>query len=144
MVRTRLDFHPIQMAYETAIAINSFVALERINTTICITIKIFSTATPRRKPMYDYFQPYFDSIRSDPIDCTRFKLNQRQLWQYNHIWRWMGDMMRLPGMEKVRDDEYLQHCKQGYFGRTGNGTIPVGPLGYPKCYLHQHPSQQYK
>ena len=24
--------------------------------------------------------------------------------------------------------------KQGYFGRTGNGTIPVGPRGYPHCY----------
>ena len=26
-------------------------------------------------------------------------------------------------------------CKQGYFGRTGNGTIPKGPRGnYPDCY----------
>jgi hypothetical protein len=22
--------------------------------------------------------------------------------------------------------------KQGYFGRTGNGTVPIGPLGYPE------------
>ena len=28
----------------------------------------------------------------------------------------------------------LAHAKQGYFGRTGNGTIPVGPRGYPHCY----------
>lgn len=77
-------------------------------------------------------------FRFDPVYHSRFKLNLRMLWEYEHLWRWMGVMMRLPGMENVSNTEYLQHCKQGYFGRTGNGTVPVGPPGYPACYLEKH------
>jgi glutathionyl-hydroquinone reductase len=81
------------------------------------------------------FPPIF---RFDPIYHSRFKLNKKFVWEYRHIWRWMNDMMALPGMDAVSNEEYLQHCKQGYFGRTGNGTVPVGPLGYPECYKTAH------
>lgn len=72
--------------------------------------------------------------RHDPIYYLRFKLNEAYLWEYPHLWRWMADCMALEGMEAVSNAAYLAHCKQGYFGRTGNGTIPVGPMGYPECY----------
>ena len=72
--------------------------------------------------------------RHDPIYYLRFKLNQNYLRAYENIWRWMGDMMNLEGMDPVSNANYLAHCKQGYFGRTGNSTIPVGPPGYPECY----------
>jgi putative glutathione S-transferase len=75
-------------------------------------------------------------FRHDPVYYNRFKLNKSYLWDYKHVWRWMGDMMSLPGMESVTNAGYLAHCKQGYFGRTGNGTIPVGPEGYPECYMN--------
>jgi putative glutathione S-transferase len=71
--------------------------------------------------------------RHDPIYYSRFKLNEAYLWEYPNLWRWLGDMMNLDGMD-MNDSKYLAHAKQGYFGRTGNGTIPVGPRGYPDCY----------
>lgn len=77
------------------------------------------------------FPPLF---RHDPIYYNRFKLNHKYLWEYPNIWRWMSDMVALPGMDAVSNAGYLAHCKQGYFGRTGNGTIPVGPTGYPDCF----------
>jgi len=77
------------------------------------------------------FPPLF---RHDPVYYNRFKLNKHYLWEYSNVWRWMGDMMSLEGMDSVSNAGYLAHCKQGYFGRTGNGTVPVGPEGYPECY----------
>lgn len=81
------------------------------------------------------FPPIF---RFDPVYFSRFKLDKHHLWEYRNIWRWMQDMVSLPDMEAVANEEYLQHCKQGYFGRTGNGTVPVGPQGYPECYKRPH------
>ena len=81
-------------------------------------------------------------FRFDAVYYSRFKLSKKMLWEYTHLWRWMGDMMRLEGMGHVSSKEYLAHCKQGYFGRTGNGTVPVGPPGYPECYLSKHPLQK--
>ena len=72
--------------------------------------------------------------RHDPIYHSRMKLNQAFLYEYPAIWGWMGRMMKLPGLESVVHGGILAHAKQGYFGRTGNGTIPVGPKGYPECY----------
>jgi glutathionyl-hydroquinone reductase len=73
-------------------------------------------------------------FRFDPVYHNRFKLNDSYLWQYPNLWKWMSRMMALEGMDPVSNALYLRHCKQGYFGRSGNGTIPVGPLGYPECY----------
>ena len=74
-------------------------------------------------------------FRHDPVYYNRMKLNKHYLYEYPCLWRWMNDMMLLQGMQgEVSNAGYLQHCKQGYFGRTGNGTIPIGPEGYPECY----------
>jgi len=78
-------------------------------------------------------------FRFDPIYYSRFKLNQSFLWEYPNVWKWMSRMMASKGMDPVSNASYLQHCKQGYFGRTGNGTVPVGPLGYPECYKDPQP-----
>jgi len=83
-------------------------------------------------------------FRFDPVYYSRFKLNKHNLWEYRNVWRWMQRMMALPGMEPVSNAEYLQHCKQGYFGRTGNGTVPVGPAGYPECYKEPHWTHELK
>jgi putative glutathione S-transferase len=72
--------------------------------------------------------------RHDPIYHNRMKLNQAFLWEYPRVWAWMGDMMSLPGMEAVAGEHILKQAKQGYFGRTGNGVVPIGPTGYPQCY----------
>ena len=72
--------------------------------------------------------------RHDPVYHNRMKLNHAFLWEYPRVWAWMGKMMALPGMESVAGGNILKHAKQGYFGRTGNGVVPVGPEGYPECY----------
>jgi len=72
--------------------------------------------------------------RHDPVYHNRMKLNQAFLHQYQAIWKWMGRMMAVAGMKSVASENILKHAKQGYFGRTGNGTVPVGPKGYPDCY----------
>jgi glutathionyl-hydroquinone reductase len=85
------------------------------------------------------FPPLF---RFDPIYYSRFQLNQSYLWEYPNLWKWMSRMMALQGMDPVSNASYLQHCKQGYFGRTGNGTVPLGPPGYPECYKVPEPPFQ--
>lgn len=72
--------------------------------------------------------------RHDPIYHNRMKLNKAFLHAYPHVWAWMGRMMQLPGMGDAAGPAILAHAKQGYFGRTGNGTVPLGPHGYPEVY----------
>lgn len=68
-------------------------------------------------------------FRHDPIYHNRMKLNQAYVADYPHLWRWMCQFYALPGVVAASP---LPHMKQGYFGRTGNGTVPVGPRGYPE------------
>jgi glutathionyl-hydroquinone reductase len=128
----KAGFSSNQEAYETAYQ-KFFVALDRLDN--ILRDKTFLIGDKVTEADVRLFPTLF---RLDPVYYNRFKLNQRMLWEYQHLWRWMGTMIRLPGMEPVSNEEYLQHCKQGYFGRTGNGTIPLGPLGYPTSYLEKH------
>ena len=68
-------------------------------------------------------------FRHDPIYFNRMKLNKALIADYPHLWRWMCDFYALPG---VKEESPLRQMKQGYFGRTGNSTIPIGPEGYPE------------
>lgn len=128
----KAGFSSSQDTYEKAYK-NYFSALQKLNETL--DKHKFLVGDNVTEADLRLFPPMF---RHDPVYYNRFKLNQHYLWEYPNVWRWMGDMMRLEGMESVADQEYLQHCKQGYFGRTGNGTIPVGPESYPECYLEPH------
>ena len=74
--------------------------------------------------------------RHDPVYSLRMKLNGARIVDYPHLWRWLCRVHALPG---VADSGSLIHCRQGYFGRTGNGVIPLGPLvpmRYPEAYAH--------
>lgn len=113
-----------EMAYE-----KYFSGLDKLNT--ILGSKKFLTGDTVTEADLRLFPPLF---RHDPVYYSRFKLNKAYLYEYENIWRWMGDMMCLKGMDSVSNKGYLEHCKQGYFGRTGNGVIPVGPEGYPECY----------
>ena len=74
-------------------------------------------------------------FRHDPVYYNRFKLNYKFIVDYPNLNNWMKAMYKVPGLAKVADKGYLQHCKQGYYGRTGNGTVPVGPAGYPEIWM---------
>ena len=59
-----------------------------------------------------------------------------KILDYPHLWRWLCRVYALPG---VAESNALTHCKQGYFGRTWNKTIPAGPIEpmpYPLAYKH--------
>ena len=65
---------------------------------------------------------------------VRMKLNGAKILDYPHLWRWL---CRVYALEGVAESNSLIHCKQGYFGRSWNGVIPVGPLKpiqYPEAY----------
>ena len=74
--------------------------------------------------------------RHDPVYYVRMKLNGARILDYPHLWRWLCRVYALPG---VADSNSLVHCRQGYFGRSWNNVIPLGPLKpmtYPDAYLH--------
>jgi len=74
--------------------------------------------------------------RHDPVYYVRMKLNGARILDYPNLWRWLCRIYALPG---VAESNSLIHCRQGYFGRTWNKTIPLGPIipmAYPEAYLH--------
>lgn len=74
--------------------------------------------------------------RHDPVYYVRMKLNGRKMLDYPFLWRWLCRVYALPG---VAESGSLVHCRQGYFGRSWNKVIPVGPIHpmtYPMAYHH--------
>ena len=74
--------------------------------------------------------------RHDPVYYLRMKLNGARIVDYPHLWRWLCRVYALPG---VADSNSLIHCRQGYFGRSWNNVVPLGPqkpMPYPEAYLH--------
>lgn len=74
--------------------------------------------------------------RHDPVYYVRMKLNGARILDYPHLWRWLCRVYALPG---VAESNSLVHCRQGYFGRSWNNVVPLGPLlpmTYPEAYLH--------
>jgi len=74
--------------------------------------------------------------RHDPVYYLRMKLNGAKILDYPHLWRWLCRVYALPG---VAQSNALVHCRQGYFGRSWNQTIPLGPIKpmvYPDAYGH--------
>ncbi len=76
--------------------------------------------------------------RHDPVYYIRMKLNGAKILDYPYLWRWLCRVYALPG---VAQSNSLDHCRQGYFGRSWNNVIPLGPfrpMRYPEAY--EHPS----
>lgn len=74
--------------------------------------------------------------RHDPVYYLRMKLNGAKILDYPNLWRWLCRVHARPGVARI---SALVHCRQGYFGRSWNGTIPLGPLQpmtYPEAYSH--------
>jgi glutathionyl-hydroquinone reductase len=62
--------------------------------------------------------------RFDHVYYTRFRLNERMVRDAVHLHRWLVDMVAIPEVSAASN---LDHCRKGYFGRTGNGMVPLGP-----------------
>lgn len=74
--------------------------------------------------------------RHDPVYYVRMKLNGARILDYPKLWQWLCRVYALPG---VATSNSLIHCRQGYFGRSWNNVIPLGPLlpmPYPEAYEH--------
>ncbi len=74
--------------------------------------------------------------RHDPIYYLRMKLNGAQILDYRNLWRWLCRAHSVPGVENSGS---IEHCRQGYFGRSWNGVVPLGPskpMTYPEAYKH--------
>ena len=74
--------------------------------------------------------------RHDPVYYVRMKLNAARILDYPFLWRWLCRVYAMPG---VAESNSLEHCRQGYFGRSWNNVVPKGPLRpmpYPKAYEH--------
>lgn len=74
--------------------------------------------------------------RHDPVYYVRMKLNGARVLDYPNLWRWLCRVYALDGVALAGS---LVHCRQGYFGRSWNGVIPLGPLlpmPYPEAYRH--------
>jgi putative glutathione S-transferase len=74
--------------------------------------------------------------RHDPVYYLRMKLNGAKILDYPNLWRWL---CRVYGLSGVPASNSLVHCRQGYFGRSWNNTIPLGPMkpmSYPEAYNH--------
>ena len=74
--------------------------------------------------------------RHDPVYYVRMKLNGARILDYPYLWRWLCRVYALPG---VAASNSLVHCRQGYFGRSWNNVVPLGPvkpMTYPKAYEH--------
>ncbi|MEM1298575.1 MAG: glutathione S-transferase C-terminal domain-containing protein [Pseudomonadota bacterium] len=74
--------------------------------------------------------------RHDPVYYLRMKLNGARILDYPNLWRWL---CRAYALEGVAEAGSLVHCRQGYFGRSWNGVVPLGPtqpMTYPDAYEH--------
>lgn len=63
-------------------------------------------------------------FRFDHVYFTRFLLNRRRISDHPNLSGWRSRVLDVPG---VREASNLEHCKRGYFGRTGDALVPVGP-----------------
>lgn len=75
-------------------------------------------------------------FRHDPVYYVRMKLNGARILDYPNLWRWLCRVYAING---VRESNSLIHCRQGYFGRSWNNVVPLGPLHpmtYPEAYEH--------
>lgn len=75
-------------------------------------------------------------FRHDPVYYIRMKLNGARILDYPNLWRWLCRVYALNG---VAQSNSLIHCRQGYFARSWNNVIPLGPLRpmtYPDAYKH--------
>lgn len=67
---------------------------------------------------------YVTLFRFDPVYYIRFKCNKTMIeFGYPNLWAYLKRLYQIPGFAETSN---LTHIKNGYFGRTGNGTVPLG------------------
>jgi len=128
----KAGFSSNQEVYEAAFA-NYFGMLDTLEERLASDNRPFLTGDVFTEADLRLFPTLF---RHDPVYYVRMKLNGARILDYPHLWRWLCRVYAIPG---VATSNSLIHCRQGYFGRSWNNVIPVGPfqpMSYPEAYEH--------
>lgn len=116
----KAGFAGSQVAYERAYR-RYFSALRYLNELLSGREFLLGTAQPTEADLR-LFPTLF---RHDAVYYARFKLNQARIADYPELSAWLATMLDWPG---IREASNLDHARNGYFGRTGNGIVPAGPI----------------
>ncbi len=128
----KAGFSSDQKVYATAFEAY-FGALARIETQLSYDQRPFITGENFTEADLRLYPTLY---RHDPVYYVRMKLNAAKIVQFPYLWRWLCRVYALPGVEQSNS---LDHCKQGYLGRSWNNVVPLGPtypMSYPEAYLH--------
>ena len=128
----KAGFSSDQAVYAKAFA-NYFDTLGQLDARLASDDRPFLTGDRFTEADLRLFPTFY---RHDPIYYLRMKLNGAKILDYPHLWRWLCRVYALPG---VADSNSRVHCRQGYFGRSWNNVVPLGPfrpMGYPEAYEH--------
>jgi len=133
----KAGFSSSQEVYATAFA-NYFNTLDELERVLAADNRPFLTGNGFTEADLRLFPTLY---RHDPVYYVRMKLNGARILDYPHLWRWLCRVYALPG---VAMSNSLVHCRQGYFGRSWNNVVPLGPLSpmtYPEAYEHPELAQ---
>jgi len=128
----KAGFSSSQEVYATAFT-NYFNALDELENRLAADNRPFLTGSAFTEADLRLFPTLY---RHDPVYYVRMKLNGARILDYPHLWRWLCRVYALQG---VASSNSLVHCRQGYFGRSWNNVVPLGPLrpmAYPDAYEH--------
>jgi putative glutathione S-transferase len=116
----KAGFAGTQAAYERAYH-RYFSALRYLNDLLSGREFLLGTVQPTEADLR-LFPTIF---RHDAVYYARFKLNHARIIDYPELSAWLATMLDWPG---IREASNLDHARNGYFGRTGNGIVPAGPV----------------
>ena len=128
----KAGFSSNQDVYARAFA-NYFYTLEALEKRLASDGRPFLTGNTFTEADLRLFPTLF---RHDPVYFVRMKLNGARILDFPCLWRWLCQVYAMPG---VVASNSLIHCRQGYFGRSWNNVVALGPLypmSYPEAYEH--------
>lgn len=128
----KAGFSSNQEVYATAFS-NYFEMLAALEKRLAADDRPFLTGNTFTEADLRLFPTLF---RHDPVYYVRMKLNGARILDFPCLWRWLCRVYAMPG---ARDSNSLIHCRQGYFGRSWNNVVALGPLypmSYPEAYEH--------
>ncbi len=127
----RSGFASSQTAYDAAFPV-FFKAMDRLERLLSTEGTPFLTGLHVTEADLRLFPTIY---RFDSVYYARFRLNDRSLSAFPALKAWLDRMLEeVPGVAQASN---LQHCKAGYYGRTGTGLIPVGPSEFHRLQALQ-------
>ena len=128
----KAGFSANQQVYEIAFK-KYFSTLQDLEEEMAVDGRPFLTGVNLTEADVRLFPTLF---RHDPVYFLRMKLNGARMLDFPNLWRWICRVYGIPG---VSESGSLTHCLQGYFGRSWNNVVPLGPIHpmhYPEAYRH--------